>query len=249
MNTYAQEKVKPYGENGSKKAQVERMFNNIAHSYDRLNHTLSLGVDRLWRKNAIKHLKKCASPAPEQILDIATGTGDFALLAARLLQPKHIVGVDISEGMMAIGRQKIAAEGLSDTIELRKEDCSQMTFAADTFDAAISSFGLRNFANLDECLQEIRRVVRPEGHIVCIDLCTPTTFPMKQLFWLYKKLVMPVVGRFISHDDSEYTYLPSSMDAIPQGQDMVRIFEKAGWRQVTCKHLLFSMCTRYTAIK
>lgn len=244
---YAQETIKPYGDKEGKRSQVERMFNNIAHSYDKLNHTLSLGVDRIWRRSSIKHLKRIAQP--QQILDIATGTGDFAILAAKNLCPKHIVGVDISDGMMEIGMQKVIKAGLKDIIEFRHEDCSKMSFADNQFDAVISSFGLRNFANLDDCLKEMLRVTTQGGHIVAIDLCAPSSFPMKELFWIYKKVVMPVVGRCISHDNSAYTYLPSTMDAIPQGETMADIFRKAGWADVEYKRLAFGMCMRYTAIK
>lgn len=246
---YAQEEIKPYSTQGPKRTQVEQMFNNIAPTYDRLNHTLSLGIDRRWRKNAIKHLGRICKKPLGEVLDIATGTGDFALLAQKKLNPRHITGVDISEGMMAIGREKVAQEGLSDAIDFKQEDCSKLSFGDNSFDAVISSFGLRNFENLDACLSEMQRVTQQGGHIVAIDLSTPRSFPMKQLFWVYKKLIMPLVGRSISHDDSAYTYLPNTMDAIPQGKEMVDIFRKAGWKNVSYRRLLPGMCIRYTAEK
>ena len=246
---YLSEEVKPYSEEGSKRTQVEKMFNHIAPTYDRLNHTLSLGIDRRWRKNAIKHLGRICKEPLNSVLDIATGTGDFALLAEKILHPRHITGIDISEGMMNVGREKVAQAGLDGTIGFKQEDCSQLSFADDSFDAVISSFGLRNFENLDACLAEMYRVTQKGGHLVAIDLSTPKSFPMKHLFWVYKKLVMPFVGRSISHDDSAYTYLPDSMDAIPQGKEMVEIFSKAGWKNVRYKRLLPGMCIRYTAEK
>lgn len=246
---YAQEEVKPYGNEGSKRSQVERMFDEIAHSYDRLNHSLSLGVDRIWRKRAIQFLQKNTRIPLKELLDVATGTGDFALLAMEKLQPEHIVGIDISEGMMNIGRQKIADRGLIDKVTLQNEDCEHMSFNDNQFDAIISSFGLRNFQNLDKCLTEMRRVLKNDGMLVAIDLCTPTTFPMKQVFWCYKKLVMPLMGRFISHDRFAYTYLPETMEAIPQGKRMVEIFEKAGFKKVRFHRQLFGMSMLYAAEK
>lgn len=246
---YAQEEVKPYGNEGSRRSQVERMFDEIAHSYDRLNHSLSLGVDRIWRKRAIQFLQKNTRIPLKELLDVATGTGDFALLAMEKLQPEHIVGIDISEGMMNIGRQKITERGLSDKVNLQNEDCERMSFNDNQFDAIISSFGLRNFQNLDKCLTEMRRVLKIDGMLVAIDLCTPTSFPMKQVFWCYKKLVMPLMGRFISHDRFAYTYLPETMEAIPQGERMVEIFEKAGFKKVRFHRQLFGMSMLYAAEK
>lgn len=246
---YAQEEVKPYGNEGSKRSQVERMFDEIAHSYDRLNHSLSLGVDRIWRKRAIQFLQKNTQIPLKELLDVATGTGDFALLAMEKLKPEHIVGIDISEGMMNIGRQKISERSLSDKVTLQNEDCERMSFNDNQFDAIISSFGLRNFQNLDKCLTEMRRVLKIDGMLVAIDLCTPTSFPMKQVFWCYKKLVMPLMGRFISHDRFVYTYLPETMEAIPQGERMVEIFEKAGFKKVRFHRQLFGMSMLYAAEK
>ena len=246
---YAQEEVKPYGKDGSKRSQVERMFDEIAHSYDRLNHSLSLGVDKMWRKSAIKFLQKNTPIPLKELLDVATGTGDFAVLAMEKLQPEHIVGIDISEEMMSIGRQKIEKKGLTDKIELKNEDCECMSFIDNQFDAIISSFGLRNFQSLDKCLEEMHRVLKDNGMVVAIDLCTPTTFPMKQVFWCYKNLVMPLMGRLISHDCFAYTYLPESMEAIPQGERMVAIFKKAGFKKVRFHRQIFGMSMLYAAEK
>lgn len=245
---YAQEGIKPYGGKESKRVQVQKMFNSIAHSYDKLNHTLSLGVDKWWRQCAVDYLKKCGQ-RPETILDVATGTGDFAILAQCELKAKKVIGCDISEEMMNIGKRKVKSAGLDDSIQFKYEDCSQMSFADNQFDAVITAFGLRNFENLDQCMREMRRVIKPGGHLVAIDLCTPVSFPMKQLFWVYKKAVMPLVGRLVSHDQNAYTYLPHTMDAVPQARAMQAIIEKAGFREARYKRLTFGMCILYTAVK
>lgn len=243
---YKQETIKPYGAEGSKRDQVEAMFDNIAPTYDVLNHTLSLGVDRLWRNTAIDFLRPFR---PRRILDIATGTGDFAILAHKKLQPQQIIGCDISEGMMQVGREKVAKLGLSDAISFVNEDCSQMTFADKSFDAVVSAFALRNFQHLDQCLGEMHRVLADDGHLSVIDLCVPVSFPMAQLFWLYSHVVMPLLGRFISHDNTAYTYLPETMEAIPQADAMTEIIRKAGFTNVRYRRLIFGMCILYTAEK
>ncbi len=242
---YAQEEIKPYSRDGkSKREQVRLMFDNIAHSYDKLNHTLSFGVDKWWRQCAMNYLKR-SGVVHKRVLDIATGTGDFALLALRELQPDMVVGCDISEGMMEIGRRKAEDAGVADKVTFRFEDCERMSFADGSFDTVITAFALRNFENLDKCLAEIRRVMTDGGELVAVDLCAPRSFPMKQLFWVYKKVIMPTVGKLVSHDVSAYSYLPDTMDKVPQGEEMKRIFEKAGYREVSYRRLAFGMCMMY----
>jgi demethylmenaquinone methyltransferase/2-methoxy-6-polyprenyl-1,4-benzoquinol methylase len=246
---YAQESIKPYKDSGkSKKEQVRQMFDNIAHSYDRLNHALSFGVDKWWRQCAMNYLKRSGS-RHSRILDIATGTGDFALLAYSELSPDTVVGCDISEGMLNIARQKAKSAGLDDKLTFCTEDCANMSFDTGSFDTVITAFALRNFENLDQCLTEIRRVMTDGGHIVAVDLCSPTTFPMKQLFTCYKKVIMPSIGKLISRDKSAYSYLPDTMEKVPQGQDMANILEKAGFKEVSFKRLAFGMSMLYTARK
>ena len=245
---YEQEQIKPYGEEGTKREQVEQMFDNIAHSYDTLNHTLSFGVDRIWRNNAIDFLLKNRT-STDSVLDIATGTGDFAILAAQKLHPQRIVGCDISEGMMQIGREKVAKLGLSDIITFQNEDCAKMSFETNSFDAVISAFALRNFQNLDECLKEMHRVLKEDGHLSVVDLCTPVSFPMKQFFWLYKKGVIPGFIKLFSNDNTAYSYLPETMDAVPQAERMQSIILQAGFHNVNFKRLAFGMCILYTAEK
>ena len=242
---YKQESVTPYGE-GSKQEQIRRMFDKIAPSYDRLNHALSLGIDRRWRRTAVDALGK---HKPQQILDIATGTGDFALLLAKRIKPQHIVGADISEGMMAVGREKVKEEGLQNVISFQHEDCMQLSFPDGSYDAVTSSYGVRNFQNLDKGLQEMQRVLRPGGHLLIVELTPPPRFPMKQLFWIYAHVVMPLLGRLISHDDSAYTYLPASMEAFPQPEQMEGILRKAGFAEVQWRRFTFGISTMYLATK
>ena len=244
--TYRQEQIKPYSEEGAKGQQVERMFDSIAHSYDLLNHTLSLGLDRSWRRAAVDSLKPYA---PQQILDIATGTGDFALLTMERLQPQHITGADLSEGMLAVGREQVEKAGYADRITLCKEDCMALSFADDTFDALTVAYGVRNFEDLDRGLREMRRVLRPGGRLVIIELTSPVSFPMKQLFWLYAHAWMPTVGRLISRDARAYQYLPATMEAFPQGEVMKAVIEKAGFRKVEFRRFTFGLSTLYTAEK
>ena len=243
---YPQEHIKPYGEEGTKAVQVERMFNHIAPTYDQLNHTLSMGIDRSWRRKAIHTLRPYH---PQQILDIATGTGDFAILACRELQPQFLIGADISEGMMEVGREKVQQAGLADKVSFAREDCTALSFADATFDAVTVAFGVRNFEHLDIALGEMCRVLRPNGHLVILELSTPDRFPMKQLFTLYSKVVMPLIGKLISKDNSAYTYLPESIRAFPQGEVMQRSIRNAGFSQVRFRRLTFGVCTLYVATK
>lgn len=243
---YPQEHIKPYGEEGTKAVQVERMFNYIAPTYDQLNHTLSMGIDRSWRRKAIHTLRPYH---PQQILDIATGTGDFAILACRELQPQSLIGADISEGMMEVGREKVQQAGLADKVSFAREDCTALSFADATFDAVTVAFGVRNFEHLDIALGEMCRVLRPNGHLVILELSTPDRFPMKQLFTLYSKVVMPLIGKLISKDNSAYTYLPESIRAFPQGEVMQRSIRNAGFSQVRFRRLTFGICTLYVATK
>ena len=243
---YAQEDIKPYDANAPKGEQVERMFDHIAPTYDKLNHRLSWDIDKGWRKKAIGYLKPFA---PKTLLDIATGTGDFAILAAKMLQPDKLVGADISEGMMAIGRKKVEAEGLDKIITFEKEDCTALSYPEATFDAVTAAFGIRNFADLDKGLAEMCRVLKPGGHLSIVELTTPVSFPMKQLFHIYSHTVLPIYGRLISKDTSAYSYLTKTIEAFPQGERMVEILQKAGFREAGFRRLTFGICTMYYATK
>jgi len=242
---YEQEKITPYYE-GEKASQVELMFDNIAPTYDKLNHRLSWDIDKGWRKKAIKALEPYQ---PQSLLDIATGTGDFAILATQMLQPQRVVGADISEGMMQIGRQKVKALGLDNVVTFEKEDCLHLSYNSDTFDAVTAAFGIRNFADLDAGLHEMCRVLRSGGHLSIVELTTPVSFPMRQLFHIYSHTVLPVYGRLISKDTSAYFYLTKTIEAFPQGERMVDILKKAGFREASFKRLTFGICTMYFATK
>lgn len=244
--TYKQEKIKPYTEDSAKGAQVEKMFDSIAHSYDLLNHLLSMGIDKRWRKAAINSLRPYK---PRHILDVATGTGDFALLAAHELQPEALLGVDISEGMLEVGSKKVAEAGLGKTIRFAKEDCLHLSMADNSFDAVMVAYGIRNFEDLDRGLREMCRVLRPGGRLVIVELTAPAKFPMKQLFWLYSHILMPAIGRLVSRDSSAYTYLPRTMEAFPQGETMQGILQKAGFSEVEFRRFTFGLSTLYTATK
>lgn len=242
---YEQEVIKPYGE-GEKASQVEQMFDNIAPTYDKLNHRLSWDIDKGWRRKAIRQLQPFA---PKTLLDIATGTGDFAILAAKMLKLEKVIGADISEGMMEIGREKVKAEGLDSIVSFEKEDCLNLSYADGTFDAITAAFGIRNFADLDKGLKEMQRVLKPGGHLSIVELTTPVTFPMKQLFRIYSHTVLPVYGRLISKDTSAYGYLTKTIEAFPQGERMVEILKKAGFAEAKFKRLTFGICTMYFGTK
>ncbi|MGN0282986.1 MAG: bifunctional demethylmenaquinone methyltransferase/2-methoxy-6-polyprenyl-1,4-benzoquinol methylase UbiE [Prevotella sp.] len=243
---YEQEKIKPYDSKGDKGKQVEEMFDSIAPTYDQLNHRLSWNIDKGWRLKAIRTL---AQYKPKTILDVATGTGDFAILAARLLCPEKLVGADISEGMMNIGREKVAKEGLGDIISFAKEDCMNLSFADNTFDAVTAAFGIRNFPNLDKGLAEMCRVLKPGGHLCVIELTQPAKNPMKTLFNIYSHTVLPTWGRIISKDNKAYSYLTATIEAFPQGEKMMAILQRAGFAETSFRRLTFGICTLYMATK
>jgi demethylmenaquinone methyltransferase/2-methoxy-6-polyprenyl-1,4-benzoquinol methylase len=243
--TYQQEKITPYN-SGSKAAQVEQMFDNIAPTYDTLNHRLSWDIDRYWRRKAIRQLEDLH---PRTILDIATGTGDFAILAAEMLHPERLVGADISEGMMEIGRRKVREKGLDTVITFEREDCTHLSYPDETFEAVTAAFGIRNFADLDKGLAEMCRVLKKGGQLSIVELTTPVAFPMKQLFHIYANTILPVYGRLISKDSSAYSYLTKTIEAFPQGERMVGILKKAGFTAACFQRLTFGICTMYFAIK
>ena len=243
---YDQEKIKPYGKQGDKGQLVEEMFDNIAPTYDALNHRLSWDIDKGWRRKAIGLL---APFHPQTMLDIATGTGDFAILAAQMLHPGKLIGADISEGMMRIGKEKVKKLGLDTVVSFKKEDCMAMSFEGNTFDAVTAAFGIRNFQDLDKGLKEMCRVLKKGGHLSIAELTTPVSFPMKQLFHIYSHTFLPVYGKLISKDSSAYSYLTATIEAFPQGEKMMEILKKAGFSKVSFKRLTFGICTLYFAEK
>lgn len=221
------------------------MFDNISGNYDFLNHFLSLGIDVVWRKKAIRQLVPIG---PKQILDVATGTGDFAIEALRLA-PDKVVGVDISEGMLEVGRVKMKNRKLDGKIELLYGDSENLPFEENKFDAVIVAFGVRNFEHLEKGLAEMLRVVRPGGKVVVLEFSKPRKFPFKQLYNFYFKFVLPKIGRWVSKDSSAYTYLPESVQAFPDGERFVEILNQLGYKNTSCKPLTFGISSLYTGTK
>ncbi|MEM9981223.1 MAG: bifunctional demethylmenaquinone methyltransferase/2-methoxy-6-polyprenyl-1,4-benzoquinol methylase UbiE [Bacteroidota bacterium] len=238
--------VVPYkNQSNSKKEQVAEMFDNISPKYDFLNHLLSLGIDISWRKKAIRLLKP---KQPKQILDVATGTGDFAL-EALALNPEKVIGVDISEGMLSYGRKKIKEKRLENKVELRTGDSENLPFETATFDAVIVAFGVRNFENLEKGLAEIYRVLRPNGTVVVLEFSKPTRFPFKNLYNFYFKNILPNIGKLISKDTSAYTYLPASVQAFPDGKQFTDILTKIGFDKAKWLPLTFGISSIYMGEK
>jgi demethylmenaquinone methyltransferase/2-methoxy-6-polyprenyl-1,4-benzoquinol methylase len=238
--------VVPYKEDSaSKKQQVAKMFDNISYRYDFLNHFLSLGIDKLWRKKAVKLLKPSN---PKVILDVATGTGDFAIQALTL-NPEKITGVDISEGMLDMGRKKMISRGLQDKIEMVSGDSENLPFADNIFDAVTVGFGVRNFENLSKGLSEIYRVMKPGATLAVLEFSRPRRFPFKQVYNFYFKAILPKLGLWISKDKAAYTYLPESVDAFPDGADFIAILEKIGFKNTSCTTLTFGISSIYLAQK
>ncbi len=238
--------VVPYKEDRTgKKEQVARMFDSISGKYDFLNHFLSLGIDIRWRKKAVKLL---AADKPKLILDIATGTGDFAIETLSL-NPEKVIGVDISEGMLEVGRKKMKARGYDAIIEMRSGDSENLPFEENKFDAVIVAFGVRNFENLEKGLTDMRRVLKEGGRVVVLEFSKPRSFPFKQLYNFYFNFILPKVGKMISKDPAAYTYLPESVQAFPDGDDFVSIMNKLGYKNTSCTPLTFGISSLYTATK
>ncbi|MFI5222404.1 MAG: bifunctional demethylmenaquinone methyltransferase/2-methoxy-6-polyprenyl-1,4-benzoquinol methylase UbiE [Bacteroidia bacterium] len=229
----------------SKKEQVEKMFDSIAVRYDFLNRFLSLGIDRGWRKKAIHSLKEIH---PKQILDVATGTGDLAIATLKL-NPEKVTGVDISEAMLLIGREKIKKLDLQHKIELMKDDSENLHFGENTFDAVTVAFGVRNFENLQRGLNEMFRVLRPGGKAAILEFSKPRSFPFKQIYHFYFTLLLPLFGRMISKSKNAYSYLPESVKHFPDGQNFADYLSNSGFRDIKIQPLTFGICTLYTAIK
>ena len=239
--------VTPYkNENATKKEQVATMFNNISKTYDFLNHFLSLGIDIIWRKKAIAELK---NDNPKQILDVATGTGDFAFESLKILNPDKIIGVDISQGMLDIAAQKIEKRRLSNKFEVRLGDSEKLLFDDDTFDAVTVAYGVRNFEDLEKGLSDMLRVLKPGGKAVILEFSKPKVFPIKQLYSIYFNYVTPAVGKVFSADNSAYKYLPESVEAFPDGKDFISLMQRIGYQNTKNRPLAFGICSIYTGTK
>lgn len=238
--------VKPYSDSDlTKKEQVEQMFDNISGKYDELNHILSMGIDVGWRKKVVKIIK---NQNPKTVLDIATGTGDLAIMMAKATDAK-ITGFDLSAGMLEVGRQKIKEQNLENRIEMIQGDAEKMPFEDNSFDCITVAFGVRNFENLKKGLDEIYRVLKPGGKFVILEFSQPQSFPMKQLYGFYSKNILPMIGKKISKDKSAYTYLPESVKAFPYGEEMKKILKSSNFIKTTDKKLTFGISSIYASLK
>lgn len=239
--------VTPYRDDKTgKKQQVASMFNKISGTYDFLNHFLSLGIDIIWRKKAINLLKDAQ---PKLILDVATGTGDFAFEAIRKLNPDSVIGVDISAGMLTVAKEKIAKRNLQHKFEVVLGDSEGLPFNNETFDAVTVAFGVRNFEHLERGLRDMCRVLKPGGKAVILEFSNPRVFPVKQLYNIYSKTLMPFFGRMFSKDKNAYSYLPESVTQFPDGERFTSILKKAGFTDTICKPQTFGICTIYVGVK
>lgn len=239
--------VVPYKDSSdSKKEQVADMFDSISGKYDFLNRLLSGGVDIYWRKKALGMIKDRKN---DLVLDIATGTGDLAIEANKILKVEKIIGVDISEGMLNVGKEKIKKLGLSNKIELQMGDSEKLLFDNNTFDTVIVSFGVRNFENLLKGLTDMCRVLKPGGTCLVVEFSKPASFPFKQFYWFYSTKILPIIGKLVSKDSSAYSYLPESVKAFPDGRAFLDVFEQAGFRETSVKTLTFGICSIYLGKK
>jgi len=239
--------VVPYKDSSdSKKEQVADMFDSISGKYDFLNRLLSGGVDIYWRKKALSMIKDRKN---NLVLDIATGTGDLAIEANKILKVEKIIGVDISEGMLNVGKEKIKKLGLTDKIELQMGDSEKLLFGDNTFDTVIVSFGVRNFENLLKGLTDMCRVLKPGGTCLVVEFSKPASFPFKQFYWFYSTKILPIIGKLVSKDSSAYSYLPESVKAFPDGKAFLDVFEQAGFKETSVKTLTFGICSIYLGKK
>jgi len=237
--------VKPYNTDKSKKEEVAQMFNNISARYDFLNHFLSLGIDHIWRRKAVNQLREIQ---PKRILDLATGTGDFAIALLKL-NPSQIIGMDISSGMLEVGKNKMKAKQVSHIIDMQLGDSENMPFEDDYFDAITVGFGVRNYEHLEKGLTEMLRVTRSGGKIVILEFSKPKRFPIKQAFGFYSRFIIPFFGKRISKDEKAYAYLPESVAAFPEGKAFTDILSKLGYKHVDSTLVSGGIATIYTGIK
>lgn len=243
---YKAEQIKPYNGETDKTSQVREMFDSIAPAYDVMNRAMTFGIDRLWRRRAVKMLEHYPH---RHILDVATGTGDLALLLDKRLFPDSVTGIDLSEGMLRIAREKAAAKGAQERIGFEVQDCLSMTFDNESFDAVTVAYGVRNFERLEDGFREMHRVLTPGGVLCVIELSTPEHFPFRQLYKFYTYTLIPLVGRLVSKDRQAYSYLPRSVAAVPQGEAMLDIFRRAGFRKGQCRKLTCGACSIYIGEK
>lgn len=236
--------VTPYSPDGSKREQVERMFDNISPKYDLLNRMLSMGIDQGWRRRVMRLV---AQEPVEHLLDVATGTADLAILASKKVP--RVTGVDISEGMLGHGRTKVADRGLSERVVLQRADSAALPFPDGSFDAVTVAFGVRNFEQLELGISEMRRVLKPGGRLFVLEFSKPQHTPFRQLFRFYFHNVMPFIGKLVSRDDAAYTYLPKSVDAFPEGPAFLEMMRATGLREVRSESLTGGVATLYIGRK
>ncbi|MFM2358587.1 MAG: hypothetical protein RLY16_580 [Bacteroidota bacterium] len=247
MTKFAHDTVVPMKDSDlSKKEQVAGMFDSIAHRYDFLNRFLSAGIDIIWRKNALKELK---SLQPQYILDVATGTADVAIMASKQLHPQKITGIDISDGMLEIGRQKIAKLKLDQLIDLQNGDSATINFADNTFDAVTVAFGVRNFQHLEAGLGEIKRVLKPGGKLVVLEFSKPKAFGIRHIYQFYMKIIAPGFGKLFSKNRDAYAYLDESIKKFPEGSNFTQILDNLGYQNTYCKPQSLGICSIYCGQK
>lgn len=241
------EQVTPYSDQATTKTdQVRQMFDAIAPAYDFMNRAMTLGIDIWWRRLAVKRLRRIT---PAHILDVATGTGDFAIQLHDSLHPQHITGIDLSPGMLTEAQRKVKEKGLQEVISFEEGDCMALPMQDNTFDAVTVAFGVRNFEHLQQGYQEMARVLRPGGMLCVLELSTPTNRLIRWFYDLYTLHIIPAIGSIKSGDKSAYRYLPNSIAAVPQGNDMLQLMRNAGLKEATFRRLTLGVCTIYTALK
>lgn len=238
--------VKPYQESGSKKEQVRTMFDNVAGRYDFLNRLLSLGVDVSWRKRLIREMKVYA---PDHILDMATGTGDLAVMAAKSLPAIRVTGIDLSPNMVSLANEKVQKSGLEDRVTIKVGDSEQIKGGDNRFDGAMVAFGVRNFEDLSKGLSELHRVIRPGQPLMILEFSKPTIFPVKQVFNLYFRFVLPLIGKLFSKDKKAYTYLYESVQAFPDYDRLTDVMQEVGFKNCRWHALTFGICCLYIGEK
>lgn len=247
MTEYKAERILPYQREEKKGIQVRDMFDAIAKDYDRLNRIMTFGgIDKIWRKTAIRLV---GEKKPRRILDVATGTGDLALYIHKSLNPEHITGIDLSEEMLSIARTKAKHAGVAEKITFECQDCLNLSFSDASFDAVTVAFGVRNFENIQQGIDEMFRVLAPNGILMVLELSTPEKFPFKQFYRIYSGYVIPLLGKLFSKDKTAYQYLPRSIAAVPQGDKMLQIFRNAGFENTRCMALTFGSCSIYLGEK
>lgn len=240
------EEITPYDNKTDKTSQVKKMFDSIAPAYDFMNRAMTFGIDKLWRRKAVNMLRKYS---PREILDVATGTGDLALQLYESLNPDHVTGVDLSAGMLKIAQQKIATKGLQEYIGFEEGDCLDLRYVDESFDAVTVAYGVRNFEKLQQGYSEMHRVLMPGGVLCVVELSTPTNPIIKPMYNFYSRILIPLIGRMVSKDARAYSYLPESIAAVAQGEDMLKIMREAGFSKCYFKRLTLGTCTIYIGVK